>query len=1391
MKCILKSFLLGTIFFGLPISYIYPQPHYIYPQTEKYRFRHLTTDDGLPTNWCWQVMKDSKGFIWITTRAGLCRYDGYNVKVFQHDPSDSSSLSDNRITKKDCILEDHNGNIWVGTMNGLNKYDPVLGKFYQYYHNPNKAGSIGGNTITCLLEDWSGILWIGTGENGGLNRFNPSDTTFSTFTPVSDNPSSGIPVILSLLDDQKERFWVGTTRGLFLFDRGKGLFSSVQANPAYPEMKNPPYCKTIHEDLDGTIFIGTPQGFIVYDSITSQLIPYQPLFHANLHITNTDFLPRNFDNEYTHWVISIVGLYGFNKHTSYFARVRPDPYDDQGISGNSLKSIFRDETGLIWIPGEFGVNILDPVRQRIINYPGIAGDYGEATCFLEDREGYLWKGSDHLEKFDQRMNLIKSYQFPLKKKGKITFTGAVLGILEDQQGNLWVGNDHNGLFLLRKGDDELVPCTFSKPGVNFIWDLFEDSSGMLWVGTNSGLFCKKPGDESFTQFYNLSGWGILNGSVILDITEDRAGNLWIATAGNGLFYQTPDQRDNDHFFHIQHDPGNKNSLSSNWIWAIHEDLKGNLWIATEYGLNKKDRKENRFIRYLSKTDPGANFIYDIIDDTKGSLWLATESGIIRFMPNQGDTNSTGSGIYRQILPFDDIFPYRIYRNSSGYIFVGGSYNSGKGYYRFHPDSIEMNRHIPAMVLTDFRVDNSHYPLDTMVTLKKKIVLKHDQNFFTIECSALDYLEPEKNQYAHFLEGFEDDWINTGTNRLANYTDVPPGTYTFHAKGSNNNGFWNEKGVSLVLTILPPPWKTWWAYTIYCIGIIAIIFLVIRFYLRRLHLLQRLKLEEVEAQKMKELDRLKSRFFANISHEFRTPLTLILGPVEKVLSSVTGEVKNDLMVMQRNARRLQQLINELLSLSKLESGQMKLHTQEVNIVEIAKSYLQQFESLAIQKKISLDFSSAKYEILLYVDIEKIEKILFNLLSNALKYTPEGGTISICFLESKVNDLCISFTVSDTGLGIPSDSLSHIFNRFYQVDESNIKDQEGTGIGLALTKELVELHRGDIWVDSEPGKGTIFTIKLPCGKDHLKDDEILDIGKSVRFIEPDPLDFENHIDVATTINEEIKGDERLSSEGNKLALILIVEDNADLREYIRNSLGQSYKILEAQHGGEGLSQAINKIPDLIISDVMMPEMDGFELCKKLKTDERTSHIPVILLTARAGMESKIEGLETGADDYITKPFDARELLTRIKNLLELRQKLRERFLKDAEKIGLSVLVDLPEAGISSMEQKFLQKAIGIVNANLSDPDFTVKRFCAEMAMSNMQLHRKLVAVTFQTANRFIRTYRLNRAAILLEKRAGNVTEVAYEVGFNNLSWFAKCFQEQFGMPPSEYPTKKESL
>jgi signal transduction histidine kinase/DNA-binding response OmpR family regulator len=921
--------------------------------------------------------------------------------------------------------------------------------------------------------------------------------------------------------------------------------------------------------------------------------------------------------------------------------------------------------------------------------------------------------------------------------------------------------------------------------------------------------------------------------------EDKSGVLWVGT-GNGL---NQFDREKEQFIRHPFDPGNpKNSDIS--ISSIHEDWKGRLWVGTmSHGLHFFDRKTGSFSSVAKMDGLPSNQINGILEDNSENLWLHTENGIAKYNP---DT--------KNIKVYDEKDGLRIGRNifkafcknDNGEMYFGGT----NGFVRFHPDKLRDNPHIPRVAITDFKIGYQTVaigvdsPLKKSITVTDSITLSYSENDLSFEFAALDYTAPDKNQYAYIMEGFDRDWINSGTRRFANYTNLSPGEYTFRVKGSNNDGIWNEEGASLRIIINPPWWKTWWAYTLYGILLLAAFFSFRRYEINRQRLKHELELEHLyaekehlEAEKVKELDRLKSRFFANISHEFRTPMTLILGPLERLISQTADEKLHDtFLLMQRNGQRLLRLINQLLDLSKLEAGKMAMQAAPYDLEEVLKPLVMAFESLAGLREIELHFVPPPEPVILYLDRDKFEKIMTNLLFNAFKFTPEGESVIVdCefpkgaggIADSSIADMgfpegtgrnadlkdqseirdpkskisnFVKITVRDTGIGIPPNQLPHIFDRFYQASNFSYGEtlqatsQQGSGIGLALTRELVELHKGKIAVESEVGEGTTFTVHLPLGKEHLQKEEIVE--RKARSEERDAMSMSS--DQLSAISDQ----EMLNIEGEQAGIdqspnrpipkspnpqitqspnILIVEDNPDMHAYIRDHLKNNYRVIEAENGVEGFKKAAKEMPDLIISDVMMPQMDGFELCAKLKTDERTSHIPVILLTARASWESKIEGLETGADAYLTKPFDAKELQIRIKNLIGQRRKLRERFSKE-------ITLQPKDITVTSADEKFLMKIMDVIEAHLSDPDFRVEYLSKEVAISRAHLHRKLQALTDLSPVEFIRLMRMKRAAKLLEHHVGNISEIAYEVGFKNPAYFAECFRKQFGISPSKYSYRR---
>ncbi|HSH20556.1 MAG TPA: hybrid sensor histidine kinase/response regulator transcription factor, partial [Draconibacterium sp.] len=752
-----------------------------------------------------------------------------------------------------------------------------------------------------------------------------------------------------------------------------------------------------------------------------------------------------------------------------------------------------------------------------------------------------------------------------------------------------------------------------------------------------------------------------------------------------------------------------------------------------------------------------------------NLWLSTNKGLSRFRPNDGtfQNYTVNDG-----LQSNEFNTGAYFRSKTGELFFGGI--NGLNY--FYPENIKNNKNLPNVVLTkiklgDKSITQKTHPeiLNKSVELTDRIVLSHKDDIVSFEFAALEFSAPEKNEYAYMLENLSDKWINTDGIRTATFTHLPPGEYIFRVKASNNDGVWNENGL-VVTIVVKPPWRnTWLAYIVFALGIVLLIVLIRRYEMNRIRLKNQLKIEKVSADSLRELDQLKSQFFANISHEFRTPLTLILGQLESVMSSdIDTKEKARLLVANRNSRRLLTLINQLLDLSKLEAGNMELNASQYNIVSFLKSLFYSFESMAATKKIELSFKSESENIPLFFDLDKMEKVFYNLVSNAIKYTNENGKVSVGI--KNIDSLYVEISVKDNGTGIPAKYLPNIFDRFYQVDDSSTRNYEGSGIGLALVKELVQLHKGIVTVKSTEGKGTVFYVRLPLSEpeNEYKEGQTSAVNNDVLS--------DYFADNEVIEEEEINAGNSKPIKDNR-DIVLIVEDNKDVRAYIREQLEKDYQVLEAENGEVGMVEALESIPDLIVTDLMMPKVNGFQFCNAVRGNEKTSHIPIVMLTAKAAFDDKIEGLEIGVDDYITKPFSAKELTVRIRNLINQRRLLRERFKQ-------ATIIKPSEVTTMSVDQVFLEKIIKNIEANFENQDFTPESLANEVNMSVSQLNRKLNALVNQPAGQLMRSLRLQRAADLLKQRAGTVAEICYQLDFNDPAYFSRAFKKQFGCSPSDY-------
>jgi len=1101
------------------------------------------------------------------------------------------------------------------------------------------------------------------------------------------------------------------------------------------------------------------------------------------------------DDKQNLWIGTIGGgINIYNPYSNSFERFSHNPQTAQSLSDDIIFHLNKDNSGIIWIcTFSKGLNKFNPAKDRFIHYQlnpntQIQIKDNDITATLIDKDSKLWIGTNGNgitvieNSFSFNKTELETKNIYRNDGDNTLSNNYVTSIIQDKDGFIWIGTFGGGL---NKYDPKTKRFTVYKleknnPGSishNFIHTIYEDKEGFLWIGTGLGGVCRYDKSTDSFKCYNYDPSDADNNKnpssvEVTSICEDSGGYLWFGTSTGGI---NSFDRENQTFTYFKHHPENPASISSNRIVTIYEDKKSRLWIGTfSGGLNLLDGKSETFIHFTENEGLAGNTVMAITEDNDGNLWISTNKGISMFNPltktfKNFDFND---GLQGNEFNANSVFNDR----QKNEIYFGGI----NGLNIFNSENIRDNLILPEIVITDFKLFNQSLSahessvLDRNILFADQIVLSHNENVISFEFSALHFMNPAKNKYAYKMEGFDRDWINAGTKRHAEYTNLDPGSYVFRVKGSNSDGIWNEAGASIKIIINPPFWRTWWAYLLYAIAIVAIFVTIRKFEMNRVKLRNELKLKDFEAIKLQEVDQLKSNFFANISHEFRTPLTIILGILKR--SKKNGDeslVQKDFKTMERNASKLLHLINQLLELSKIESGSSKLSASKQDIIKFTKRILASFESLAYQKKQRLVFNripasgeDTPNELIMYFDIEKIETIIYNLLSNAIKFSPGGKTIEV---ELKEDKKYVKISVSNTGVEIPNKKLPHIFDRFYQVDDKRTKEYEGTGIGLSLVKEFIELHKGKVEVESENNK-TTFTIFLPLGKSHLKADEII----SEKISAEDTHQLEE-MTLKETYEIKVVG-ESISVEAES-TIILIVEDNADLRELIREHLEKDYSILEAENGKKGFTIAEDVIPDLIISDIMMPEMDGYELSRKIKNSEKTNHIPIILLTAKATTENKLEGLETGADDYLIKPFNPEELKIRVRNLIKIRQQIREKYQSQ-------MLIKPAVAVIHSTQKLFIEKLTGIIEKHLNDDRFNVEDLCIEIAMSRAQLHRKIKAVVNLSTTEFIRNFRLQKAAELLKQDAGNIAEITYSVGFSSQAYFTKLFQEQFGCTPSEY-------
>ncbi len=1318
-------------------------------------FDFYSQEHGLSSNQIHSILQDKKGWMWFGTSQGACRFDGYKFTVFKNDVEDSTSLKGNLVR---AVYEDRKGQLWIGTENGgLNKFNREKENF-QHLFSSGTQNELKDASVTSIHEDQTGNLWVGTESH--LYQIK-GENTISEIKPR--NISVFTDYFRVLLSDQSGRIWLGTNHGLFVYNPKTN--TSEKINLSQNLSANEEIWEIVMDD-DGTIWVGTyANGMFIVNQTT--LESRQIIIDPNNERSNT-VRSISKDKNGKYWIGTRGGLYIYEKNKGVRAYYYHDEREPKSLVNNSIQCIAHDLKGDVWIGTRNGINFLIEERQNIHGYKSMPDDdrylnSSETYAFWIDSKGDIWAGTESggINILNRKTGRFR-YLVPQKGNPNSLSRNCIKALLDDGHNNLFIGTFLGGLDVLNLQTESYKhyrndPADPGSLSDNRVWALLKDSKNDIWVGTSSGLDKYNSQTGNFIHYPNLSE-GQVNW-----LAEDDDHCLWI---GSDIL--------------IVYNPKNQSIIRINQSTRnMLQDSKKRFWLATNNeGIALYSKEKGIIKNYTEKNGLANNQTLAILEDNDHFLWISTTNGLSKFDPEKERFHnfSLKNGFQNNQFTYGAAL-----KTKTGELLFGGI----SGFNVFDPAKIKSGDYFAPIVLTDLKIFNKSVKignrkndiLTKSISETKKIRLRYEQNSVTLDFASFDYANNIGIQYSYFLENFDSGWTEPSISRSAIYTNLDPGEYTFRVKTVSIDRQESNPGPVLTIEVLPPYWQAWWFRVILLAAIAGLFYMLIAFLVNKEKLKNDLVLERLKAKKLHELDTMKLRFYTNISHEIRTPLTLILGPLEKMKNNLLppSEIKGHVDVMYRNATQLHQLINQLLDFRKLESGNLKLILTSGDLVSYISEIVNSFDKYAEEKEIELKFNSLKKRIITNFDTDKVAKIMNNLLSNAFKFTGKGGKISVnlslVFDDSTENDplgnleenRLIEITVKDTGIGISESNLEKIFTRFFQIGEG--PTQTGTGIGLALTKELVKLHNGKLFVTSKPGKGSKFTVQLPY--EDLNASESPEQVHSVAQKEQESV---------ATASEGYLGDKIVA--GQKI--MLLVDDNADVRYFIKSHFSASYQVLEAGNGIEGWDIALKTIPDIIISDVMMPDMDGFEFCKKIRKDERTSHIPILLLTALGSREHEIEGLSYGADDYITKPFDLVILQTKVANILSVRQSLKQKY-------NGEILLQPRNVILSSPDERFLQKAITIVEDNIDDPDLDIEKFASEIGVSRMQLYRKLNALTEMTVKEFVRSIRLKRAAQLLVQKKLNISEVAYAVGFRDLSHFRKCFKQEFGMSASEYVEK----
>jgi len=1317
---------------------------------DTFSFRHYKAEDGLTANTVSCIIQDRHGFIWLGTEGSLNRFDGHSFKEFSNTKNGKVMLWGNYITS---LLEVRNGDIWIGADDGIFIYHPnteVITRFAL------KADNVAVTSyIYNMVEDASGSVWIATYGQGVFQYHSRTNKLEQYRILVTGASSRTYDNVNYVYVDRSNQVWVAPKpplNAMITFDRSKNCFRAFD----FKESEKITIYK-IFEDTQRNMWLGTwDKGICKLDkkerTITKYLSP-----EGNGGILHIHEL-----SEYKPNVLLIGsddGLSLFNTITGKQQLFTSSEIDPSSISDKFVYPILKDKEGGIWIGTYFGgINYISPnssLFERYTHSRYVNSVNGNVIGgFTEDKKGNIWIASDDggLNCLNPKTRHFSNYM-PQAGKNSISYHNVHALCWDDD--NLWIGTYTGGLNVLniKTGKFKLYNSIESNPRTidrGSIYSIFKDRNNRIWVGSMLGINLYNRLTDDFTRVKQIN-------STTIDIKQDQKGYIWFATLGKGMFRFNP-QTNQWRNFTCMH--GNDGSLPSNQLNCISFDQKGQLWIGTTNGLCRYDYANEKFVP-ITLNIPNTN-ICGIIQDNS-NLWLTTSKGLVRFNTLNNDCQifTRSDGLLSDIFLTNSCF-----KSSTGEIYIG----TANGFNKFCPKNLVTNKYVPPVTLTSLEIFNQEVeigpnsPLSQSIGSTKQIDLSYKQNVFSLGYAALSYVTPEKNMYAYKLEGFDKNW-NYVKQHKATYTNLPAGEYVFRVKASNNDGLWNDQGASIIIVIHPPFWLSTGFKLIYFILAIFGLLLLVRNTRLRAERRHNEELKELSQQKEKEVYNAKIQFFTMIAHEIRTPVSLIIGPLEKIMSALISfpdYIRHDLNIIDRNSQRLLQLVNQLLDFRKVEQGALVLNFSRQNIYRLLCSVTDRFKPMMEQNHISFTFDCPNKEFEAVIDQEAVTKVVSNLLTNAMKFTNNKIEVR-CNVHPESESFEIE--VQDNGNGISDFEKEKIFTPFYQVPSEN---KQGTGIGLSLVKSITEAHHGSVKVTDSPVSGAIFSINIP-----LKSSDI-------SGYENNQKDSQHMLPVIPPVFSQ--PDNSVLKIRTGKPVLLIVEDNADMRSFLASNFDTDFVILTAVDGIEALEQLKKNEVNLIISDLMMPRMDGLEFCKAIRSNILFSHIPFVLLTAKTDLDTKIDGLNLGADSYIEKPFSIHHLKAQINNLIESRRLLRKKYSE-------MPFVPITTIAGNSADEQFLTKVKDIIELNISNEDFTIDLLAEELFISRSGLFAKIKTLADITPNELIQLIRLKKAAEYLNQKEYRINEIAYMVGFNNPSYFSKCFQKQFGVRPMDFVGKNE--